>query len=83
MRGVSVVLAAAVFISLTNVLAPIVYESGSNALTYQDLRFMFFVAICRLWLWGRGLSTALPPRRRFTAYGAGAACALGPGSWLP
>ena len=82
MRGVSVVLAAAFFISLTNVLAPIVYESGSNALTYQALRFLFFVAICRLWLWARGLSPALPPRRRFTAYGAGAAYALGAGSLL-
>ncbi len=81
-RGISVVLAAAFFISLTNVLAPIVYASGSNALTYLALRFLFFVVVCRMWFWLRGISPAVASRQRFTAYGAGAAYAIGAGSLL-
>ncbi len=81
-RGVAIVLAAAFFISLTNVFAPLVYDNGSNPLTYHTVRFLFFVAICRLWFWMRGISTALPPRQRLTAYGVGVTYSLGAGSLL-
>ena len=81
-RGIAIVLAAAFFISLTNVLAPLVYDSGSNPLTYLTVRFLFFVAVCRLWFWMRGISTALPTRQRLTAYGVGAMYSLGAGSLL-
>ena len=81
-RGVAVVLAAAFFISLTNVLAPIIYAGGSNPLTYLSVRFLFFVVVCRLWFWMRGISTALPLRLRFTTYGVGVAYAVGSGSML-
>jgi len=81
-RGVVIVLAAAFFISLTNVLAPIIYDSGSNPLTYLTVRFLFFVLVCRLWFVLRGISTALPQRLRYTAYGIGIIYTIGAGSIL-
>lgn len=81
-RGVSVVLAAAFLISLTNVLAPILYDNGSNALTYLTLRFVFFVAVCRLWFRLRGISSDVTPRQRLNAYGAGGAYVVGAGCLL-
>ncbi len=81
-RGVAIVLAAAFFISVANVLSPVIYQSGSNPLTYLTLRFLCFVVICRLWFWMRGISPTLPPRVRRTANGVGVAFAVGAGALL-
>ena len=81
-RGVAIVLAAAFFISVANVLAPIIYAGGSNALTYLTLRFLCFVVFCRLWFWIRSKSPALSPRLRLIANGVGVAFAVGAGALL-
>lgn len=80
--GLLVVLLAAFFISLSNVLAPIIYDAGGNPLTYLTLRFLGFVILCRLWFWGRRKAPALSKRHRLTAYGSGTAYALGAGALL-
>ena len=80
--GVLIVLLAAIFISLSNVLAPIIYDAGGNPLTYLTLRFFGFLIICRLWFLCQSRPTSLPTRSRLTAYGSGTAYALGAGSLL-
>ncbi len=80
--GLIIVILAAIFISLSNVLAPIIYDNGGNPLTYLTLRFLGFVILCQLWFSSRGGSTSLPLRIRLSAYGGGIAYALGAGSLL-
>lgn len=80
--GVLIVLSAAVLISLTNILAPVIYQGGSNPLTYLTLRFLCFVVLCRLWFLAHGKRPALPVRRRLTGYGIGVVYAIGAGSLL-
>lgn len=80
--GVLVVLLAAFFISLSNVLAPIIYDAGSNPLTYLTLRFLGFVILCQVWFWTRQNTPTLTMQQRVTAYGSGAAYAIGAGALL-
>lgn len=48
--GIAVVVMAAFVISINNVLAPLVYATGSNPLTLVSLRFAGFILMCGAWL---------------------------------
>ena len=69
--GLLIVTAASVGVSLTNVLAPIVYEFGSNPATLMFFRFALFVAVCLPWLKWRRIRLALAPQHRVSAIVAG------------
>ena len=78
--GLLTVAAAAASISLSNVLAPVVYAAGSNPLTLLVFRFAGFVVICGLWLKARGIALRVGRRDLGHCIGAGLAYTIGSGS---
>ncbi len=78
----AIVLLAGISISLSNILTPLVYETGGNPLALLLYRFLAFILICRLWLGLQQVETALPGRDRLLCYAVGIAYALGAGSLL-
>lgn len=80
--GAAAVAAAAVAVSLSNVLAPVIYDAGGNPPSYLAARFLCFVALCGLWFRLAGRTPALPPGRRGTAYAVGVVFAGGAGALI-
>lgn len=76
------VLLAASFVSLANVLTPLVYHSGTNFYTLLVLRFIFFLALCGVWIRLRIDNVGITPADRVTCYGAGLAYIIGSGALL-
>lgn len=71
--GLLVVVGAAVAISLSSVLTPLVYEFGGNAATLVFFRFACFLVVCGLWLRWRGIDLTVTAGHRWHALGAGVA----------
>jgi len=78
--GIVVVMAAATSISLSNILAPIVYALGSNTQTLLVFRFAGFLLVCGLCLKIRNVDLTLQRRDLFHCAGAGLTYAIGSGS---
>lgn len=69
--GVMIVLAATVSISLSSILAPMVYENGSNPQTLTVFRFGCFALVCGAWLKLRNTEISLSRRELMHCIGAG------------
>lgn len=80
--GLLGVLATATCLSVSNVLSPVVYASGGNALTVLLARFAMLALVCRVWFALAGRPTGLPRRLRFAAWGSGAAFTVAGGALL-
>ena len=80
--GFLVALAAAVTISVTNVLVPMVYAVGSNAATLVVLRFGFFLVVCGLWLKWQSITFTLTRAQLKHCAGAGLFYAVGSGALI-
>lgn len=80
--GLLVVTAAATSISVSNVLAPIVYGLGSNTETLLVFRFGGFLLVCGLWLTVQGIGFSLERRAVLHCIGAGLAYTIGSGSLI-
>ena len=80
--GTLIIVAAALCISLSNVLAPLVYAAGSNAYTLLVLRYCGFLAICGVWLCIQRVAISLTLTDTLACCGAGFAYALGAGALL-
>ena len=75
--GVALVLLAAFSISLTNVAAPFVYDSGSTPETILVLRNFAFLGLCGLWLKASGRFRWLGRHGHLVCIGAGIAYTCG------
>ena len=82
LSGIGVVLLAATCISLANVLAPLVYQSGTNVYTLLVLRFVLFLALGGLWIRLQTSNARIVIADRLSCYGAGLAYIVGSGALL-
>ncbi len=87
--GFALVLAAAVFISFSNVLAPLVYDLATNVESLLVLRLVIFLMLCGLWLRLQNIAFKLQPgelRHCIIAglfYNAGSACLMAAFDFIP
>lgn len=80
--GVMIVGAAALSISVSNILTPIVYDAGTNTHTLLVLRFSSFVLLSGLWLRLQGVPLRLSPRDLLICLGAGIFYTIGSGALI-
>lgn len=80
--GLAVVVGAAVSISISNVLAPIVYAAGSNPSTLIVFRFACFLAVSGLWLRLAGVGFAVDRETLIACIVSGAFYIVGSGGLL-
>jgi len=71
MAGIAVMLAAAICISLSNVLSPLVYSAGGTVAALLLARFAVFPCLCFLWLRLQRVPAGLPARQARICYGGG------------
>lgn len=81
-RGIIVVLIAAICISLSNVMSPMVYDAGTSVTGLLLARFMAFPCLCLCWIIAQGHSLALQTRDRAICLGAGVFYCAGHGSLI-
>ncbi|MEM7170630.1 MAG: DMT family transporter [Pseudomonadota bacterium] len=78
--GVLLVALAAISISFSNILAPVVTDGGVSVQTLIVIRFSFFAIACGIWLTLRRVPLMLGRASFLHAIGAGAAYTIGSGS---
>lgn len=71
LSGIAVVLLAAVCISLSNVLTPVVYRTGTTVSALLVARFFVFPCLCFAWLKLQGTPMHMTGRERMISFAAG------------
>ena len=69
--GIAVILLAAVCISLSNILSPVVYRTGTTVTALLLARFLVFPCLCFIWLKLQRTPLTMKPGERAVAFGAG------------
>ncbi|MCY6383376.1 DMT family transporter [Hoeflea prorocentri] len=80
--GLSLVLAATVSISFSNILTPMVYALGTSIETLLVLRLVCFLSLCAFWLRVQGVPFRLGRRQLLHCLGAGTAYMIGSGGLI-
>ncbi|MDA4845543.1 DMT family transporter [Hoeflea poritis] len=80
--GLTIVIAATVSISVSNILTPMVYALGVNTETLLVLRLACFLVLCSVWIRLLGISLRIGRRNMLHCIGSGVAYAIGSGSLI-
>lgn len=80
--GLSLVLAATISISFSNILTPMVYALGTSIGTLLVLRLVCFLSLCAVWLRLQGISFTLERHQMLHCLGAGTAYMVGSGTLI-
>ncbi len=75
-------LLAAFCISLSNVLSPLVYQSGTNVYALLVLRLLVFLGMAGLWIRLRSSHASITVTDRLSCYAAGLVYSIGAGALL-
>lgn len=78
--GLAVVVATTISISISNILAPVVYGLGSNPQTLLVCRFASFLLVCGVWMKIQNIPVLVRWHQRIHCIGAGLAFAVGSAS---
>ena len=87
--GIAVMVVAAVCISLSNILSPLVYSTGTTVTALLLGRFLVFPCLCFAWLRLQQTPLSMTSAERVTAFGAGLfymtghGCLIGSFSLIP